>query len=185
MAFPTGEVFSLAIPYRWRFSYIKAALVRSNVGVFQWFLKTESFSCLCWVTAEEEEGEEGPVLCCPGPKPSELSGGMAVTCRWEGSSSSQLLWSNACPHLYFMFTTSIWQLVTGTLSARCQGTGKPGRMKLFEVVTQTFIKHPGWAFIPPLDLCLELLNCLHFFQMRYFIMTPPGLDRRAIISFIV
>lgn len=185
-ALSVGEVFSLVIPYHWIFSSTKAAAVRSDVGVLRCLLESESCSCLLgpsWAVPGE-----GPALCCPGPRPSEvrvIPTGMAVTCRWEGSCSSQLLWSSACTHLYFTLSASIWQLVTVTLSARCWGTGKPGGMKPFEVVTQTLIKCPGWAFIPPLDPCLQLLNCLRFFQMCYFIMMPPGLGGRAIIIFIV
>lgn len=124
---------------------------------------------------------QGKGQLCAGPSPSELSGGRAEPAH--GEDPAALSWSSA--HLYSALPASLWQLVTATLCARCQGTGKPGRMKPFGVLTQTLIKCPGWAFIPPLDPCLQLLNCSCFFQMCYFIMMPPGLDRRAIIIFIV
>lgn len=163
-AFSRGEVLSLVIPYHWTFSSIE---VLWNVSPAP--------------AAGPAELCQGKGQLCAGPSPSELSGGRAEPAH--GEDPAALSWSSA--HLYSALPASLWQLVTVTLCARCQGTGKPGRMKPFGVLTQTLIKCPGWAFIPPLDPCLQLLNCSCFFQMCYFIMMPPGLDRRAIIIFIV
>lgn len=180
-AFCTGEVFSLVIPYHWRFSYIKAAMLVCSGG--SWKLNpSPAFAGSQLRKARKRKGQLSAAQ-VPNHQSSEWWDGCHLQMGRVQPLSAPLI--QPCTHLCFTLTTSVWELVTGTLSARCWGTGKPGRMRLFEVVTQTLIKHPGLAFIPPLDLCLQLLDCLCFFQTCYFIVMPPGLNRRAIISCIV
>lgn len=174
------------IPHRW--SVFPGSSSPLNILLHQgsstkewcrWFLKPEPCSCLLghsWAVPEE-----GPALCWSQTIRAQGWDGCYLRMGRIQQLSASLI------QLSFVLTlrTSVWQLVTVTLSARCQGTGKPGRMKPFEVLTQTLIKCPGWAFIPPLDPWRQLLNCLCFLQMCYFIMMPPGLYRRAVIIFIV